>query len=719
MKMENEFWFCDTSNGLEYTIGQFIDFIESHNDWHDSEKSSYALCHLKGPAKKFSEKNLKPEMDWKKIKKELHSHFRSHFSLRDKVELLRGLIQKPNESIKDFFNRCISCQYIICDDDVDSVVERDILLSFLLGMQTNVYEEVVCAKYPMNLQNCLKESEKLELVLNNSCQINLENIKIETNVKQEFGEIEDGNNERRVIQRVKVEYSDDENMYLDNFYDISDGNNEIHSNEIEAEISCKKEKKRKRKKYDCSDDEDEDPDFDINDINESPKKKKKKTPLKQLDYNSSDDELDDPDFVVDKDEKTICSLCGGSFNKFYIEKHMEWSHGIHKNDGRKKDGKSIVWGTVKNYNELTQETNTTKLRNCKHCDVKLRGDKVYRTHMNNFHPDKIWKCELCPPRRFSTSNGLMTLEQSQQVHKILYHGEKDDEDRIVCLICKENGIEKLLKGKTKTIDHIKDKHFDIRPYKCTHCQKDFLRQGLLDEHIENEHIEMAHLKTKIYKCNHCEETFDTKRKLNNHRNNVHHTKNPKNKKFVCDTCGHSTHIKECFRRHLETHNEKSIICDQCAQTFKSQHNLKLHKLNKHSEKLFKCNFPGCEDKTFARPTDVSGHIKRCHREKEYNFKCDHCPKRFISSQQRLKHVKAIHLGIKEFKCDQCDFECAYRNNFIEHKNSVHKGIMYRCDYPGCTKEMNRKGNLDVHKKTAHGISRPSERNSNVTVITGI
>ena len=67
MKMENEFWFCDTSNGLEYTIGQFIDFIESHNDWHDSEKSSYALCHLKGPAKKFSEENLKPEMDWKKI----------------------------------------------------------------------------------------------------------------------------------------------------------------------------------------------------------------------------------------------------------------------------------------------------------------------------------------------------------------------------------------------------------------------------------------------------------------------------------------------------------------------------------------------------------------------------------------------------------------------------------------------------------------------------
>ena len=42
--------------------------------------------------------------------------------------------------------------------------------------------------------------------------------------------------------------------------------------------------------------------------------------------------------------------------------------------------------------------------------------------------------------------------------------------------------------------------------------------------------------------------------------------------------------------------------------------------------------------------------------------------------------------------------------------------MYHCDYPGCTKQMNRKGNLDQHKKTAHGIARIREANPQKKII---
>ena len=79
-----------------------------------------------------------------------------------------------------------------------------------------------------------------------------------------------------------------------------------------------------------------------------------------------------------------------------------------------------------------------------------------------------------------------------------------------------------------------------------------------------------------------------------------------------------------------------------------------------------------------------------------------------------KHIKAIHLGLKELKCDKCDYTCSYKNSLVVHKSSVHEGIMFKCEY--CPKEMNRKSNLDVHKKTAHGIPLPGQRKAAEKII---
>ena len=56
------------------------------------------------------------------IREKLHRKFKSQLSLRDKVELRRNLVQKMDESIREFFHRCIVCQYVICDDYGDSVI---------------------------------------------------------------------------------------------------------------------------------------------------------------------------------------------------------------------------------------------------------------------------------------------------------------------------------------------------------------------------------------------------------------------------------------------------------------------------------------------------------------------------------------------------------------------------------------------------------------------
>ena len=78
--------------------------------------------------------------------------------------------------------------------------------------------------------------------------------------------------------------------------------------------------------------------------------------------------------------------------------------------------------------------------------------------------------------------------------------------------------------------------------------------------------------------------------------------------------------------------------------------------------------------------------------------------------------QVVHEGLKDLKCDLCDFESGHWETIRQHKQTIHEGIMYHCDYPGCSKQMNRKGNLDQHKKTAHGIARIREANPQKKII---
>ena len=82
---------------------------------------------------------------------------------------------------------------------------------------------------------------------------------------------------------------------------------------------------------------------------------------------------------------------------------------------------------------------------------------------------------------------------------------------------------------------------------------------------------------------------------------------------------------------------------------------------------------------------------------------------FLAPTQLKSHKAAVHGAEKPFKCKHCDYEAAYRNRLNHHINSVHKNVMFECIVPGCGKQMNEKGNMDKHMKTAHGIPLPSER----------
>ena len=161
-----EIWFVDTPVWTDTTISQFIDAIEGNETWSDMDKKTFAMNHLKGAAEIFAKENLQIEMDWDTIKLKLFEQFKCQVNIWDKVEMRRNLKQGPNESMRDFYNRCVSYQYILCDDYGETVMDNDIMINFMHGMHRQIfnilYEQLFTSENVVDLNFCLAEAEVVE-----------------------------------------------------------------------------------------------------------------------------------------------------------------------------------------------------------------------------------------------------------------------------------------------------------------------------------------------------------------------------------------------------------------------------------------------------------------------------------------------------------------------------------------------------------------------------
>ena len=316
-------------------------------------------------------------------------------------------------------------------------------------------------------------------------------------------------------------------------------------------------------------------------------------------------------------------------------------------------------------------------------------------------------CDLCEE---GTKTSWFALEPLQlAMHKNFFHPLKDpnDSSKLMCRICQ------LFTGKIDRLKmHIKMEHFNLKLPQCDVCLKYFNT----DFNLKN-HWQIASCKRDPIPCEHCDEKFLSKNDLRSHKVRIHGL-SKKDIQYPCHICGVLSKSRANLRYHIEeVHKigDKKIFCDQCAKQF-SDTPAGLSKLKSHSDvhlsKTIKCTVDGCEC-MFASIRQLNRHILVCHvtkkKKKEKNHICDQCPKNFPNKRKLISHKAAIHNGPKPFKCKECDYECAYSNTMRQHVKSVHLNIMYDCIVPGCGKQMNEKGNMDKHMKTAHGIPLPSEQ----------
>ena len=77
-------------------------------------------------------------MIWPDLKLKLFERFKCQLSIWVKFDMKRNLAQTATETVRDFYNRCVSYQYLLCDDYSETVLDNEIMVNFMLGMNKNI-----------------------------------------------------------------------------------------------------------------------------------------------------------------------------------------------------------------------------------------------------------------------------------------------------------------------------------------------------------------------------------------------------------------------------------------------------------------------------------------------------------------------------------------------------------------------------------------------------
>ena len=137
-----------------------------------------------------------------------------------------------------------------------------------------------------------------------------------------------------------------------------------------------------------------------------------------------------------------------------------------------------------------------------------------------------------------------------------------------------------------------------------------------------------------------------------------------------------------FKRQRTTHSLDGSICPECKFEFSTDENLRVHIENIHpkSEMLVNSKIEGelHEESENQIKKSPSAHISVELKNKSNNYnkgetkKCKVCPYETTYGKILTRHVKAVHLKIRNHICDDCGYATSHKFHLKSHKERVHK-----------------------------------------------
>ncbi|CAN7994282.1 unnamed protein product [Ixodes hexagonus] len=347
---------------------------------------------------------------------------------------------------------------------------------------------------------------------------------------------------------------------------------------------------------------------------------------------------------------------------------------------------------------------------CAICNKIFTHQQSLVRHIATLHKSgSLFTCEVCT-EQFTTERAL---ERHARVHVPRVHAH-------VCEYCM-----KIFTSKTYYKSHMERLHKDEEtegggtgsvpenrnadPVECGHCGA----FSTFSELLFSRHLKSVHPDVESYKCKMCSLVFQNAAQREKHEETLHVIaleREPRRTLHKCGLCGKGITTLQGLSIHLRCHffpKEKPFLCSTCGMQLSSRCSLRLHATTHRPRAALKC--PHCPRVVYSK-IYLKKHVNQFHTP-GLNFVCRHCGKKFKTSSELKMHLAALHLdaldeeeargvaNLKKHRCELCPFVTYTRRILCGHMNLHPEAGWFRC--ARCVLSYPNLKDLVAHQQRSH------------------